>query len=87
MEDLVKQIKGAVDGLPALLASLEPLADEIIANRSTDAQAIEHLLDSIASFLPHGLGSTLYLRLLEHYKSVDAEGAVFYWELYEQMDS
>lgn len=30
MEELVNQIKGAVDGLPAMLASLEPLADEIV---------------------------------------------------------
>jgi hypothetical protein len=34
----------------------------------------------------HGMGDKLFVRLLEYYKTVDPEGAMFYWNEYDKQE-
>lgn len=84
-DDLAKMIKQSHENLEAYLLFLEKAIDDIIAQKSSDVGAIEHLLDTVSSLMYAGIGHQLYLKLLEHYKTVDRDGADFYWKLYEEI--
>jgi len=45
---------------------------------------LNRLLDTLLSFIDYGLGKDIFIRLLEYYKTVDAEGALYYWNEYKQ---
>ncbi len=84
-EELAKLIRQSNKSLEAYLPPLQKAVDNIINQKNADRKAIEHLLDSLSSLLYAGIGHQLYLKLLEHYKTVDSEGADFYWTLYEEI--
>ncbi|OJV98406.1 MAG: hypothetical protein BGO52_11500 [Sphingobacteriales bacterium 44-61] len=84
-EDLAKLIRQSHSSLEAYLPSFQKVVDSVIMQGSTDTKEIEHLLDSLSSLLYVGIGHQLYLRLLDHYKTIDSEGAGFYWDLYEEI--
>ena len=44
------------------------------------------MLDTILSLTYFGVGDDLYIKLLEYYKTVDAEGAAFYWNEYDKKE-
>lgn len=52
--------------------------------KSAESNIIEHQLDTLLSLTIHGVGDTLFIQLLEYYKTIDAEGAVFYWNEYDK---
>ncbi len=85
LDGLVKVINKSRAKMTKFLPAFEASVDNIIQTKSTDKNAIEHLLDSISSFMYMGMGQELYIRLLDYYKTIDAEGATFYWELYEEI--
>ena len=84
-DDLAKMIKQSHENLEAYLLPLEKAIDDIIAQKSSDISAIEHLLDTVSSLMYAGIGHQVYLKLLEYYKTVDRDGADFYWKLYEEI--
>lgn len=84
-KELTKLIGQSNKSLEAYLPSLQETVNSIITQHSTDIKAIEHLLDSLSSLLYGGIGHQLYLKLLEYYKTIDKEGADFYWNLYEEI--
>lgn len=63
---------------------LESEVNRLIASKTTDSNAIEHCLDTLVSLSLHGIGNDLFISLLEYYKTVDAEGAQFYWNEYDK---
>lgn len=65
--------------LPALSAEVEKLISEKI----TDKNTIENTLDILLSLTMHGFGDDLFIKLLEYYKTIDADGALFYWNEYD----
>ena len=84
-KELVKLIRQTNKNLEAYLPSLQKAVANVIDQKSTDTKAIEHLLDSLSSLLYAGISHQLYLKLLEYYKTIDSEGANFYWNLYEEI--
>ena len=84
-EELAKLIRQSSRSLEAYLPSLQKELDDIIDQKNTDTKAVERLLDSLSSLLYAGMGYQLYLRLLEYYKTIDKEGADFYWTLYKEI--
>jgi hypothetical protein len=84
--DLVEFIKGLHGEIAAFLPLLETSVNAIIERRPTDKTGIEHLLDTLLSMMPAGQGHASFIRLLEYYKTVDQQGADFYWALYEDMN-
>ena len=90
MEDLIKDIKAIFSELQQSvdmqLPALEADVDKFINTKSQDGNAIEHHLDTLLSLASMGMGDELFVRLLDYYKTVDPEGAAFYWEEYTRED-
>ncbi|RQP15586.1 MAG: hypothetical protein EAS52_14635 [Parapedobacter sp.] len=86
MEDLIKDIKSVISefqqSLSLHLPALEAETEEFITSKSQDKNAIEHYLDRLLSLTTMGVGNDLFVKLLEYYKTIDSEGAAFYWEEY-----
>lgn len=79
-------IKGFQQQLEEYLPKLELEVNEIINKKITDSKEIENYLDTLLSLSRHGVGNSLYIKLLEYYKTVDIEGAKFYWEEYDNLE-
>jgi hypothetical protein len=53
-----------------------------VQNKNT----IEYNLDVLISLIDMGVGNELFIKLLDYYKTIDAEGASFYWEEYDKKE-
>lgn len=69
------------------LPALKNEVNEIIERNSKDSNEIEHCLDTLLSLTIHGVADDLFIQLLEYYKTVDEEGALFYWNVYDDNDA
>ena len=85
-EDIISVIKSFQDGLKQHLPALEQEALQLIKTKSKNKNIIENMLDTILSLSDFGVGDDLYIKLLEYYKTVDAEGAAFYWNEYDKKE-
>ena len=86
VSDISHLLKGFQKRLEDYLPALEAEIDDLIAEKETDSMKIENTLDTLLSLCRHGLGNSIYIKLLEYYKTVDVEGAKFYWEEYDNLD-
>lgn len=90
MDNLISKITDLFQGfrekLEAQLPALESEINQIITEKNTNSREIENYLDTLLSLVRHGIGNRLYVRLLDYYKTVDSEGAKFYWEEYESLE-
>ena len=90
MDKLISEIgdllKGIHQQLEAYLPTIELEVDQIIATQNTNSKKIETYLDTLLALCQHGVGNALFIKLLEYYKTVDAEGAKFYWEEYDDLE-
>ena len=90
MDKLISQIDGLLKGfyqqLEEYLPIIELEVDQIITTENTSSKKIESYLDTLLSLCRHGVGNALFIKLLEYYKTVDAEGAKFYWEEYDDLE-
>lgn len=90
MDKLVNDIKNLIDNFNAALGqhlpALEKEVNQIISEKSTDNSTIEYLLDSLLSLTMHGVGDDLFIKLVDYYKTVDPEGALFYWNEYDSKE-
>ena len=90
MGKLIKDIKTLVDNFNAELGqhlpALEKEVNQIIDEKSTNNNTIEHLLDSLLSLSMFGVGDALFIKLVDYYKTVDPEGALFYWNEYDKKE-
>lgn len=88
MDKLVNDIKSAIDTFHKSLAmhvpALQQEVNNIIAQKSTDQNNIEHHLDTLLSLTAHGIGDKLYVQLLEYYKTINPEAADYYWGEYDK---
>jgi hypothetical protein len=87
---LVEGIGQAIKGFQASMAThlpfLEQEVNTLITQKSKDENAIEHLLDTLVSLTTAGIAEPLFIRLLEYYKTVNAEYAADYWHIFEEMN-
>jgi hypothetical protein len=87
-ENTFNQIKDTIEAfqqaLQAHLPALENEINAIINTKVQDSNTIEHSLDTLLSLTDMGVGKELFVKLLDYYKTIDAEGAAFYWEEYDK---
>jgi hypothetical protein len=90
MDRLVNDIKALIDDFNAALEkhlpALENEVNQIISEKCANNNTIEHLLDSLLSLTMHGVGDALFIKLVDYYKTVDPEGALFYWNEYDNKE-
>jgi hypothetical protein len=90
MDKLVNDIKALIDDFNAALEkhlpALENKVNQIINEKCVNNNTIEHLLDSLLSLTMHGVGDALFIKLVDYYKTVDPEGALFYWNEYDNKE-
>jgi hypothetical protein len=70
--------------LQAHLPALEIEINAIIDSKVQDQNTIEHSLDTLLSLVNMGVGKELFVKLLEYYKTIDTEGATFYWDQFDK---
>jgi hypothetical protein len=89
-EDLFKNIKQSIDAfqesLKQHLPALEADVNQLINSKSQNTKTIEHTLDTLLSLSNIGIGENIFVKLLEYYKTVDADGAAFYWKEFDAED-
>jgi hypothetical protein len=73
LEGIGQAIKGFQASMATHLPFLEQEVNTLIAQKSKDEKAIEHLLDTLVSLTTAGIAEPLFIRLLEYYKTVNAE--------------
>ncbi len=85
-QDIKKTIEAFQESLQGHLPALEADINDLIHSRNKDKNTIEKTLDTLLSITDMGVGKELFIRLLEYYKTIDAEGASFYWNEYDKDD-
>ena len=84
--DIKQTIEDFQQSLKQHLPALENEMKALIQSGSRDKNAIEHSLDILLSIAQMGIGKELFVQLLEYYKTIDSEGAAFYWNEYDNDD-
>ncbi len=84
INDLVQIIRSFNESLKKHLPALEKEVNTLIESKCKDNNTIEHVLDTLLSLTMHNIADNLFIRLLEYYKTVDAEAAMFYWKEYDK---
>ena len=69
------------------LPALEQEVNQLIQSKSNDKNSIENTLDTLLSLIDMGMGKDLFIQLLEYYKTIDYDGAAFYWNEYDNDDA
>ena len=86
---LITEIGNIIQSFNQLLQShlpaLEKEIKRLIKIKSVDVKIIEQYLDSLLSLTMFGVGDNLFMQLVKYYKTVDADGAMFYSNEYDKM--
>ena len=83
-QDIKKTIEAFQESLKGHLPALEAEINDLIHSGNKDKNTIENTLDTLLSLTYMGVGKELFIRLLEYYKTIDADGASFYWNEYDK---
>jgi hypothetical protein len=86
VDDISKIIQSFNESMQGYLPALEKEVNILIETKSKDGNSIEHSLDTLLSLTNHGMADDLFVRLLEYYKTVDSDGAIFYWNQYDEKE-
>jgi len=57
-----------------------------IATDNKDCRKIECYLDMLLSLNTRGAERDLFIKLLEYYKTIDSERAIYYWTAYDEKE-
>lgn len=89
-DSILNQIKETIQtfqqSLQSHLPALESEINAIITNKEQNKNTLEYSLDTLISLTDMGVGNELFIKLLDYYKTIDAEGASFYWEEYDKKE-
>jgi hypothetical protein len=81
-------LKKAIFHHQAMIASRLPVLEKeveyLIADKITNEQQIEWMLDSLLSLVSAGVDESLFFKLCDYYESVNVEGAAFYRKEYRE---
>lgn len=86
LNDIGNLLQAFNEQLKTQMPLLESEINEIISTGNTDANTIEHSLDTLSSLTMHGIGDSMFIKLLDYYKTIDVEGAMFYWNEYDTQE-
>jgi hypothetical protein len=87
IKDIKDLISGFLEDIKQQLPYIEAETAALITRREQDSNVIERQLDNLLSLTDLGIADDIYVRLLEYYKTVDAEGAAFYWKEYDKEEN
>jgi len=82
-EDIFQIITNFNKSIECLLPALEAEVNDLIKSGYKERNSIEQTLDTLLSLVNMGFAENLFLRLLDYYKTIDEEGAAFYWNEYD----
>ncbi len=82
-EDIFQIITNFNKSIETLLPALEAEVNDLIKSGYKERNSIEQTLDTLLSLVNMGFAENLFLRLLDYYKTIDEEGAAFYWNEYD----
>jgi hypothetical protein len=82
-EDIFQIITNFNKSIESLLPALEAEVNDLIKSGYKELNSIEQTLDTLLSLVNMGFAENLFLRLLDYYKTIDEEGAAFYWNEYD----
>ena len=85
-QELVGLIKSFNEQLAKQMPLLEEEIERLISSGNNENNIIENYLDTLLSLTMHGFGDALFIRLLEYYKTIDLDGAMFYWNEYDKQE-
>jgi hypothetical protein len=89
-EDAFQELAGLIHSFNERLEQQMPLLEDeiehLISSECTESNTIENYLDTLLSLTMHGFGDALFIRLLEYYKTIDLDGAMFYWNEYDKQE-
>jgi hypothetical protein len=86
LHELVGLIRSFNEHLAQQMPLLEDEIDGLISSGNKESNIIENYLDTLLSLTMHGFGDALFIRLLEYYKTINLEGAMFYWNEYDKQE-
>ena len=86
LSQIRETIKTFQQTLQSHLPALESEINAIITNKEQNKNNIEYSLDVLISLTDMGVGNDLFIKLLEYYKTIDAESASFSWEEYDKKE-
>ena len=82
-EDIFQIITNFNKSIESLLPALETEVNDLIKSGYKERNSIEQTLDTLLSLVNMGFAENLFLSLLDYYKTIDEEGAAFYWNEYD----
>ncbi len=82
-EDIFQTISNFNKSIESLLPALEAEVNDLIKSGYKERNSIEQTLDTLLSLVNMGFAENLFLSLLDYYKTIDEEGAAFYWNEYD----
>jgi len=89
-KDAFQELAGLINSFNERLAQQMPLLEDeierLISSGNTESNTIENYLDTLLSLTMHDFGDALFIRLLEYYKTIDLDGAMFYWNEYDKQE-
>jgi hypothetical protein len=89
-KDAFQELAGLINSFNERLAQQMPLLEDeierLISSGNTENNTIENYLDTLLSLTMHDFGDALFIRLLEYYKTIDLDGAMFYWNEYDKQE-
>ncbi len=83
--DIKQIIESFQQSLSKYLPAMKSEVNSLIESKSTDSKLIEYYLGTLLSLSTHGIGNDLFIQLLEYYKTIDAAGARFYWDEFDEV--
>lgn len=86
INDLKQTIENFQKTLQQYLPSLENEIRNIILSKTANKPLIENTLNTLLSLTDMGVGKDLFVKLLDYYKTIDAEDAAFYWNEYDKVE-
>jgi len=86
INDLKQTIENFQKTLQQYLPSLENEIRNIILSKTANKSLIENTLNTLLSLTDMGVGKYLFVKLLDYYKTIDADGAAFYWNEYDKVE-
>ncbi len=82
-EDIFQTITNFNKSIESLLPALEEEVNNLIKSGYKERNSIEQTLDTLLSLVNMGFAENLFVSLLDYYKTIDEEGAAFYWNEYD----
>ncbi len=90
MDKLLSDLKSAIEifhkNLAMQMPYLQQEVNSLIQQNCTNHNVIERHLDTLLDLGMHNIGKDVFIQLLDYYKTINMEGAMFYWNEYDKED-